>query len=278
MTERLARQLGPDGKQALQLARRLAGRDPVLKRVPSIAGDCRAMLIRPRQPKRPYEIHVARGQERVLDHLVAHEVGHLARLHRVPAEERLFAVAAADNRRHAVEQIAPEIATLLVRGLPEHAIVELFDIWYRGVCTQLTSFPADLRIEQWIHDRFPGIRSIQRRSLTEEVYRAMPSFLPEVVAFTPPTIYRATMAMNAAQAHHVAELYGLPDLRLPFDIAGYSGAASRLIHLALGSEDQGHRSDMAATNAWADDLHLNGWIGWHAPSADGRLGSAVGVS
>src|SRR6266542_3825832 len=98
MKERLLRQLGPDAQRALELARRLAGKQPVLKRVPSIPGEARAQLVRTLKRKQPYEIHFARGQERLLDHLVTHEVGHIVRLHQVPEEERFLAVATADNR------------------------------------------------------------------------------------------------------------------------------------------------------------------------------------
>jgi hypothetical protein len=235
------------------------------------------MLVRPRRPRQPYEIHVARGEERSIDHLVAHEVGHLVRLHQVPEDERLVAVATAESRRRAAEQIAPELITALMRGIPDDALPGAFTLWFTGVCTQLTSFPADLRIEQWIHDRFVGIRPVQRRSLVEEVHRCAPAFLPEVAALTPPTIYRATMAMNAAQAHHVAELYSLPELRRPFEVSGYATVGSRLAHLALDPEDHGHRSDMAATNAWADELAIPGWIAWQRPSASGGLGMELGV-
>jgi hypothetical protein len=34
-------------------------------------------------------------------------------------------------------------------GLPEQALSKVLSAWYEGVCTQLVSFPTDLRIEQW---------------------------------------------------------------------------------------------------------------------------------
>ncbi len=235
------------------------------------------MLIRPLQPKRPYEIHFARGQERVLDHLVAHEVGHVVRLHQVPEEERLFAVAMAENRRRAAHQIAPEMVARLGRTVPQELLPDLFDLWFRGVCTQLTSFPADLRIEQWIHDRFAGIREIQRRSLIHEVHRSFPGFAPEVIALTPPTIFRATMTMNAAQAYHVAELYALPELMLPFDVNEYAVVGTHLAQMVFDAPDEGHRSDMAATSAWAEEVNLVGWIDWQNPSGGRCLGVEVGT-
>lgn len=167
-----------------------------------------------------------------------------------------------EARRRCAEQIAPELLAGLRRGIPEELLPQLFQVWFQGVCTQLANFPADLRIEAWIAEQFPGLRRVQRRSLLEEVARALPSFLPEVVAFTPPSVYRPTMAMNAAQAWQVAELYGMPELMGPFDRHGFGEAGRHLARLVLAAEDRGHASDMAAVNRWAELLGLEGWFDW----------------
>jgi hypothetical protein len=263
MSERIPpHQLSTDAQRALRLATRLAGKQPIITRVPTIAGEARARLIRPLQAKRPYEIEFARGQERVLDHLVAHEVGHIERLHRVPEEERLFAVATAQNRRRAAEQIAPEILARLGRSVPDELLMGFFEIWYQGVCTQLASFPADLRIEQWVHDSYPGIRELQRRSLIQEVHRSFPGFAPEVIALTPPTIFRATMD-------------GMPELVAPFEAHEFAAMGSYLSERVFGAADEGHRSDMAATNDWAQAVTLAGWITWQQPAASGSIGTEI---
>jgi hypothetical protein len=155
----------------------------------------------------------------------------------------------------------------LGRSVPQDLLMGFFDIWYQGVCTQLASFPADLRIEQWIHDGYPGIREVQRRSLIQEVHRSFPGFAPEVIALTPPTIFRATMAMNAAQAYHVAELYTMPELMRPFEVHEFAAMGSLLADLVFKVPDEGHRSDMAATNAWANDLSVAGWLSWATPGS-----------
>lgn len=236
------------------------------------------MIKRPSSAGQPFEIHYAKGQDRFLPHLIAHEVGHIVRLYYVPEEERSYAVGTAENRRRAVGQIAAEIVPLIRAGIPEEVLPEIFDTLYRGVVTQLTSFPADLRIEQWIHDRFAGLRQIQRRSLLVEVHRSIPLFRPEVVALTPPTIYRATMAMNAAQAYHVAELYSLPDLTLPFNVNGLGPIGARLARMVFDAADEGHRSDMAATDAWAQDVNLAGWMQWQSASSERCLGLELETS
>lgn len=220
------------------------------------------MLVHPETPDKPYEIHFARGQERVLEHLVVHEVGHLVRLYQVPEAERLRPALTPACRQGAAAQIIAELDQVVEYGLPEQVLPDVFEVWHHGVCIQVANFPADLRIEAWIHQQFPGLRLVQRRSLIEEVQRSFPLFHPDVVRFTPPTVHRATMAMNAAQAYQVAELYNRPGLVEPFERHGFSAIGRRLLALALGPEYQGHRSDMHAANVWARELGLSGWFEW----------------
>src|SRR3989442_1387211 len=89
--------LHPETQKALQIAKRLTGKEPVIKRVPSLPLDTRARLIRPQFPSRPYEIEYARGHERILDHLIVHEVGHIVRVQQVPEAERLMPALTQEN-------------------------------------------------------------------------------------------------------------------------------------------------------------------------------------
>lgn len=260
--ERMHGNMGPEVQQAFQLARRLTGREPTVSRVASLPGDSRAMLARPTGPHKPFEIRYARGQERHLPHLIAHEVGHIVRLYQVPESERLMPALTREVRQRAAEQLAPHLVELMRLGLPEESLPEIFDVWLQGVGTQLANFPADLRIEAWIHDRFPGLRRIQERSLVEEVFRAYPSLQPQVARFTPARVYWPTMAMNAAQAYQVAQLYHRPELMEPFERSGFADVGGYLANLALEPADEGHRSDMAAVNRWAQELRLTGWFDW----------------
>lgn len=262
MKERLIRQLPAEVRQALQLAQRLTGRAPVLKWVDSLPHETRAMLVRPTIANRPYEIHVVKGEERVLPHLIVHEVGHLVRLHQVPEEERLIAAVTPEARRRAFAQLEPELEGLVRRGLPAAVLREVVDVWQHSLATQLANFPADLRIEAWINARFPRLLGVQWRALSSEVERSFPLFDPRVIALTPPTVYRATMEMNAAQAVQVAELFRRPDLVVPFAQHGLEEPGRRLVELALSPADEGHRSDMAATNVWAEALGVTGWFEW----------------
>jgi len=264
MKEHLRHQLHPETQKALSLAHRACGKAPILRRVENLPHNTRAVLRRPAISYRPYEISYRKGEEPVLDHLITHEAGHIVRLHRVPEAERLAPYVSPENRRFAAQQLADggEFVPLLRDGIPPEAIGDMMSDWHEALAEQIANGPVDLRIEQWIYDRFPGLRKVQERSLTEEVRRGYDTFHPLVRETVPASIYWPTLAINAAQAWHVAELFGRRDILGPFDIQQLLGIGERLARMVLDAPDQGHRSDMAATNQWAKEMQLTGWFEW----------------
>ena len=263
LQERHLKRLGKEvNQQLLPLAQRLTGKRPLIIRRETLDNDVNGLLIAPETPNRPWEIHFLKGQERFLEQIIAHEVGHIVRLFQVPQEERLQPAVSRETGIYLVEQLAPELDQLIEQGFPDEVMPEMFNIWYNSLGSQLASFPADLRIEQWIYSNYPGLRAVQERSLTQEVQRAFPLFQPENRLLTPPTIFRAQMAMNAAQAWQVANLYKRPDILLPFREHGFLDAGRHLANLVFNAPDEGHRSDMEAVKIWANELNLEGWFEW----------------
>src|SRR5438034_6854951 len=96
--ERHRHAFGPEVRDALRLAERLTGALPVVRWAPTVSEGTHAELVRPDRPGRPYEIRLRREQARIAEHLILHEVGHLVRLHHVPARERLVAAMTTDAR------------------------------------------------------------------------------------------------------------------------------------------------------------------------------------
>ncbi len=197
-----------------------------------------------------------------MEHVIAHEVGHIVRLFQVPEAERLQPSITPETRTKAAEQIIQELVALTEVGVPTEIIPDLFGNAYEGLCSQLASFPADLRIEQWIYDRFPGLRRVQQRSLTQEVERSFPLFDPGHRLLTAPTIWQAQMAMNAAQAWQVSMMFNKPELLTLFQRYSLGIPGRNLARMVLDEPDEGHRSDMAAVGQWAEELGLVGWFDW----------------
>ncbi|MGI8550044.1 MAG: hypothetical protein ACR2PL_04470 [Dehalococcoidia bacterium] len=262
MAERL-HYLHPQTRQVLRLAQQLTDKAIRLREVDHLEGEVNALLRHPTRAGRPFEIVYRSGQDDVLDHLIAHEVGHVVRLYRVPEAERHLAMVQPAHRERAARQLLTEVPDALWQLSPTK-LADLFIDWHQNVATQVANFPADLRIEQWIHDRYRGLRSVQERSLLREVARNEPLFHPLVRRLTPPTIYQATMAMNAAQAWHMSQLYVRPQLMDPFALNRFSDVGKVLAEMVFTASDDGHRSDMVASDIWAAALGLSGWFSWQS--------------
>lgn len=180
MKERLQHHLHPETQKALKLAHRLSGKASLFKWVDDLPHNTRGVVKRPPVPNRPYEIWWRKGVERVLNHLITREVGRIVRLHRVPEVERLAPFISVEAREFAAEQLADngELDSLLQDGQSPETLGEMMQDWHEAIAEQVADGPVDLRIEQRIFDHFPGLRTVQGRSLAEEVarrYESVPS-------------------------------------------------------------------------------------------------------
>ena len=264
LTDRDLRRFRPEiAQQLLPLAEKLTGIRPIIKRTDNLPNDNHGVLRPPEAPNKPWELIYLRGQERFMEHIIANEIGKIVRLYQVPPEERLQMAATPDNAIHALDQLMPELMDMLFKiDLPMTELHEMFNMWHQNLCTQLASYPSDLRIEQWMYSNYPGLRVVQERSLLHQVQRSFPLFEPGHRLLTPPIIFRANMSMNAAQAWQVANLYKRPDILLPFREHGFIDAGRHLARLVFDAPDEGHRSDIEAVKRWAKVLNLEGWFEW----------------
>ena len=204
----------------------------------------------------------------MLDHIIAHEVGHLTGLYAVPEAERLAGVVTEGTRLEAFDRLWDELGRFAADGVPARVVVRAFDEWLAEIGTLLANYPAHLRIEQWLSAQFPGLRPVQERALTQEVQRGYPLLTPRARSGIAPTVYRAKMAMNAAEALHAAESLRRPALFGPYRRHGFEDVAGDLIGLVFQDADEGHRSDMQASAAWAELLGVVGWFRWEPYQED----------
>jgi hypothetical protein len=223
MSEGLRHQFHPDVQKATRESQRLCGKMPLIKRVDDLPHNNRAVLRRPTASHRLYEVLYRRGEERILGHLLARELGHIVRLHRVPEAERLAPYISHETRARTAVQIQDELIPLLGLGLSPETVGAMMIDLHEALIEQPANGPGDLRIERRIRDRYPGLRKMQEVSLTRKVDRGYEAFHSLVRQTVPASIYWPTLAMNAAQAWHVTQLYGRPEQLQP-SAAGSDGS------------------------------------------------------
>lgn len=197
-----------------------------------------------------------------LDYLVAHEAGHLLRLWEVPESERKTLVSTRECQKIALTQIYEEVEEQLRRGLPQKHLGEIFQLWMHGLVSQMVNTPADMRIEVWLHQSFPGLKVQQRRSLRSLAFACHKALSPKVKYLTPPTIFDASNHMNYAFCRMAASLLRDGELIRLFATTKYPSLGKKMYAIVAETPDTGYPGDWAAADLWAKLLRLEGWYQW----------------
>src|SRR5206468_1149575 len=119
-------------------------------------------------------------------------------------------VSNSETRATAVKQLGSELS-----HLPDEMRPHMLDIWFSGIITQLTSLPACVRIERWIHREYPSLRNEQRLYLDEDVRRTLQGLTKKVERMTPRTIFRVSNSITYAYLRGLEPVIG-KDLRKHF--------------------------------------------------------------
>ena len=137
------------------------------------------------------------GQTGIMNHLIAHECGHILRIYGVEPQYRLVPFHNDQLKMKALKDIEPEIQRLS-KMIPFDRLVQIKNIWYTGMIKQLTNFPSDIMIEQWIYDKYPDLIPYQSQNLMKQFDEAVQALSGQVEKLTPVKILKASNGMNYA--------------------------------------------------------------------------------
>ncbi len=265
MTERFEPEqsaLLPETRRLLSKVEQETGRQINIRPEQAIRGRGRAIYVVSDPNPDQHLVLFDPAESRFLDHLVAHESGHILRFHRAEPQERVVPVLTGERRSRALRQLLPDIQTLVKRGIPEAAIAEVYSIWLSGTIAQLSDTPADIRIERWIWRDFPDLRQAQEASLRHQVKTLQLVASPAVQTVTPKSVWRASNAMNYALVRAISELFSDKTLLRPYAGSWAMSAGDELYRMVDESPDLGLADDRRLSNLWAERLGFRGWYEW----------------
>lgn len=254
--------LKPDTQRLIEETEAVTGRPLDIRPDASIRGRGRAIyVVSDPDPVRHHVLYDP-AESTFLDHLVAHEIGHIRRFHAAKPEQRVIPVLTGERRGKALRQLLPEIGELVRRGIPEGAIAEVYSVWLSGTIAQLSDTPSDIRIERWIWQDWPGLRPEQEASLRHQLKMLHLVAGRNVAAVTPLSVWRASNAMNYTLARAVSEL--LHDRRLLRPYAGSRAEkmGEELYRSVDESADSGLVDDRRLSDLWAERLGFLTWYEW----------------
>lgn len=205
--------------------------------------------------------------EPFIDHLMAHECGHILRFAQANPEDRRVPAMTRERRAIAIHQLMPELAGLLRAGFPGGALSELLSIWLSGTIAQLSDTPSDIRIERWLWSEYPGLHEAQRASLLDQVRTLHLVLRRPVEEVTPRSLWVASNAMNFALVSAVSEFLGRPDLLRPYQLSPSRRLGEELLAMVEATPDRGLSTDRELSERWAERLGCRDWLEWRALDA-----------
>lgn len=161
----------------------------------------------------------------------------------------------------AIEGLAVELADLANGGIAPRVLSEVFALIYAGMVRQIANVPIDLRIETWLYREHPALREVQRRSLLGQLREGVQALAPQIERVTPPTVFRASNAMNCAFARGLMRMYDDPTLAAPYRDTAFWEPGGALLALVDATRDDAE-GDMAVVDRWAEILGVRGWYRW----------------
>lgn len=244
----------PPVREIIQRVKDVSGKEVIFRPAPDQLVPATSKIARARMPS-----HIIKYQPQMaqrINHLTAHECGHILRTVAADPSIRIVPMSNAETKANARRQLGNELS-----HLPASLREQMLDIWLGGVITQVTSLPACVRIERWVRRDYPALGEEQRLYLEGDVKRTLQGLSKKIERVTPKTIFRISNSITYAYLRGLEPVTG-KDLRKHFsDWPAIIRTGIRLYE-ALGEEDGGYAGDLRVTTEWAKILNVADWFSW----------------
>lgn len=217
--------------------------------------------IKPARKNMPNHIMFYRKiHDEIINHLIAHECGHIIRIFEAPESKRVAPFADKTHYEIAMGQVKGEIKRIYTL-IPKSQVDQLSNIWISGLVSQLINGPPDLMIEKWLYDDYPELRNYQFVSIKRQWKDAIAALNKNVKTLTPKKIYISSNVMNYAYFKIIGSYINYNFLA-PFSSTIFSKQGENLVKLTVRNYKDNFEGDVEKINEWASFLNLSNWFGW----------------
>ena len=196
----------------------------------------------------------------IMNHLIAHECGHILRVYGVEPQSRLVPFTNNQFKSQALKEIEPEIERLS-KVVPFDGLAQIVDLWYTGTIRQLTSHPSDIMIEKWIYEEYPDLRPNQLESIKKQYDEAIHGLSDRVERMTPRKMLQASNSMNYAFFHALEAHFGVNYYLGRYQRSSYASLGKELMRIQQESANS-YEGDIDTINRWAEALKCSHWFSW----------------
>jgi hypothetical protein len=198
--------------------------------------------------------------DEIINHLIAHECGHVLRMFAVPEEKRIIPYTDDVLKLTALNQIESEIKDIS-KAVPFDQLAAIINMWYSGIIRQVTNHPPDIMIEKWLFDDYPELRPYQKKSIEKQLSESIAGLKDSVRQITPKTILDASNIMNYAFFRLLGLHFGTNFIR-PYSNTPYMNRGKELTSITENEYINNYEGDIQMANRWAQFLGLSNWFKW----------------
>ncbi len=197
----------------------------------------------------------------LINHLIAHECGHIKRIYETNPEKRFMVISNDEQKLKGMSLFEKDLESLS-RSQGIEITSKLANMWYSGLLRQVTNQPVDLMIEKWLYEDYPALRMLQINSLSNQNDLALQGLSKRVKEITPWLIFKAGNLMNTAYTILLSKIIKVRLVREWKRTEFYDEA----VELAkMLDHDKGWKpeKDCDMVNLWAKRMKLDNWFTWH---------------
>jgi hypothetical protein len=197
----------------------------------------------------------------LINHLIAHECGHIKRIYETPPEKRLMVIST-DDHKHKGMSIFEKDLQALSKSQGLEIASKLANMWYSGLVRQVTNQPVDLMIEKWLYEDYPALRGLQITSLSDQNDLALQGLNKRVKEITPRFVFHAGNLMNVAYTISLSKIIRVKLVRQwkPTEFYAEALDLAKMLDIEKGWQPE---NDCDMVNLWAKRMKLNDWFTWH---------------
>lgn len=201
-----------------------------------------------------------KNNDKILNHLIAHECGHLIRIFEAPESKRITPFTNQEHIKVAMTEMKGELKKIssLIPGVQ---INPLLNMWISGLVLQLTNVPPDLMIEKWLFDNYVELRDFQFESIKIQWKDAIEAIGKKVKAITPRKIFNSSNLMNYI-FFRVISTHINYDFMEPYSSTAFVKKGEKLAKIIQRDYKNNFEGDIEKINELASFLNISKWFGW----------------
>ena len=252
--------LHPETEAILQEASRISQKGIQTYADPELTAHASVRLAKHAEPL--HYIRYRPDQQDVRDYLIAHECGHIIRVFSTAPEQRKIATIPSNFRRFLYDN-----SDIRQYMLPDSLMADLESAMasaykhYDSIIGLLTDGPADVHIEQWIHDNYSTLREIQKRTLPQQAALTYVSLVNRLHQATR-KMHRTEATLVYALSRKLGRIIENLEIAEQFRELADEQNAEYMQRALAEVGDRGHIGDVDTTNRWARYLGLENWFEW----------------